>query len=154
VNPVAWRQLLNIAFSRRPTAAKYLIVSVVNLLNHQVVLYVANTRWDWSGGKANTLAAVLAAIPAYILSRYWVWEVRGRHSLWTEVVPFWGLSLLGLVVSSFMAEMADRTLGNGIWVAIGSLGGYGIVWVAKFAFLDGIFSRSSQRVSEPTVGAK
>lgn len=154
MNQVLRRQLADVVSSRGPTAGKYLVVSVVNLLNHLIVLYVANIGWGWTAGKANVFAAVLAAIPAYILSRYWVWEVRGRHSLWSEIVPFWSLSLIGLLVSSVLAEMAERSLGTGVWVGVGSMAGYGLVWVAKFAFLDGMFSRSSARVSEAAVEAQ
>jgi len=126
-------------------AQKYLIVSAINLINHQVLLNVANSWWGWGGGVSNMFAAMTAAIPAYFLSRYWVWEVRGRHSLRGEILPFWILSLAGLVVSTALAEAGGRYGGDGLWVALGSLAGYLIVWVTKFAILNGMFVRATRR---------
>ncbi len=125
-------------------ARRYLILSIINVVNHQVLLYVANTIWGWSGGWANTFAAVTAAIPAYWLSRHWVWEVdrNSPHSWRAEILPFWSLSLLGLAVSSALAEMADRFAGAGVWVNLGSLFGYFVVWVGKYILLDVVFGRS------------
>lgn len=127
---------------RRLIAGKYLAVSAVNLVNHQILLYVAHSIWGWPGGWSNVFAAVVAAVPAYLLSRYWVWEVRGGHSLRREVIPFWTIALLGLALSTVLAQAADQLFGSGLWVALASLTGYGVVWVVKFAVLDGLFSRS------------
>ena len=118
---------------------RYLAVSVINLMNHQALLFVANSLWNWSGGWANVFAACIAAVPAYLLSRAWVWEVSGKHDLRAEVLPFWLLALAGLVVSTGLAEFTDRTFGAGVLVNIASLAGYFIVWVVKFVLLDRIF---------------
>lgn len=123
-------------------AGRYVLVSVVNVVNHQLILQLALQMWSWSGGWANAFAASVAAIPAYFMSRYWVWEVRGRSSLRGEVLPFWAIALVGLVVSSLMAEAADRLFDNRLMISAGSLLGYFVVWVAKFLLLDLLFGRS------------
>ena len=74
---------------------RYLAVSVINLVNHQALLFIANSLWDWSGGWANVFAACIAAVPAYLLSRAWVWGISGKHDLRSEVLPFWILALAG-----------------------------------------------------------
>lgn len=122
---------------------RYLIVSVVNVVNHQLVLQLAVNVFDWSGGWANAFAAVTAAFPAYWMSRRWVWSVDGRSSMRHEVLPFWGVALAGLVVSSAMAEAADRMFENPLMISAGSLAGYTIVWVLKFLILNRIFTRTS-----------
>lgn len=129
-------------------ALRYVAVSAVNIVNHQILLNVANSVWGWGGGVSNVFAAVVASVPAYLLSRYWVWEVRGANSLRAEVLPFWIIALAGLVLSTALAEMADRTFGSGIWVALASLFGYFVVWVLKFIVLDRIFHRSISRLAE------
>ncbi len=139
------------AFQRRGIASRYIVVSVVNLFNHQLLLNLANSGWGWSGGRANVFAAVLSAIPGYLLSRYWVWAVRGSHSFRTEILPFWVLALLGLIFSTALAEGADRAFGAGIAVALASLAGYFVVWVMKFIILDRIFERSARRHEEVPV---
>lgn len=129
-------------------AGRYVLVSVVNVVNHQLILQLALQMWSWSGGWANAFAASVAAIPAYFMSRYWVWEVRGRSSLRGEVLPFWAIALVGLVVSSLMAEAADRLFDNRLMISAGSLLGYFVVWVAKFLLLDLLFGRSRTMTGE------
>ncbi len=126
-------------------AGRYAAVSILNVLNHQILLNLANSGWGWSGGRANVFAAVISAIPAYYLSRQWVWKVQGAHSVRNEIAPFWILSLLGLVVSTVLAETADRLFEAWYWVAGASLFGYFVVWVAKFVILDRLFNRAAER---------
>ena len=123
-------------------ALRYVVVSVLNLVNHQAVLALAHSGWGWSGGQANAFAAAISAIPAYILSRNWVWRSQGSYSFRAEILPFWCIALVGLVVSSLMAEAADRVFGNGLAVAAGSITGYLIVWVLKFLLLEKLFQRA------------
>lgn len=129
-------------------AGRYVLVSVVNVVNHQLVLQLALLSWGWSGGWANAFAASVAAFPAYFMSRYWVWEVRGRSSLRNEVLPFWVIALVGLVVSSLTAEAADRLFDHPLMISAGSLVGYFVVWVAKFLLLDLLFGRSRVSTGE------
>lgn len=132
-------------------ALRYVVVSVLNVVNHQILLNIANSGWGWSGGIANVFAAVIAAIPAYLLTRYWVWNVRGSHSLREEIVPFWALSLAGLALSSGLAEGADRVFGAGIAVATASMIGYFVVWIGKFLILDRLFA---DRDDDPDEGER
>lgn len=141
-------QAVTALVGRRLVALRYGAVSAINVINHQVLLNLAYHWFDWSGGWSNFFAAVVAAGPAYWLSRHWVWGVRGSHSLRAEIIPFWTLALLGLVVSTAMAEGADRMFGSGLAVALASLIGYTIVWALKFVVLDWLFARSAQRLAE------
>ncbi len=129
-------------------AGRYLATSGLNVVNHQLLLQLAVQWWGWSGGSANVFAATLAVIPAYLLSRYWVWQVQGRPSLRDEVIPFWIIAAIGLVASTAMAELADRLFGSPIMISIGSLAGYLLVWVLKFFVLNLLFRRSADRQAE------
>jgi putative flippase GtrA len=124
---------------------RYLITSAINVVNHQLLLQMAVRLWDWSGGQANAFAAMTAVIPAYLLSRYWVWDVQGRPSLRDELVPFWAIAVIGLLASTASAELADRLFENELMISVGSLAGYLLVWVAKFVVLNYLFRRSGQR---------
>ena len=128
-------------------AGRYMAVSVVNVLNHQVVLFIANTVWGWPAGWSNVFAACVAAGPAYLLSRAWVWQVSGRHSFRAEVLPFWSLAVVGLLVSTLLAAGAGQLFGDGIVVNIASLIGYAIVWVAKFLVLHHVFTPGEKEQS-------
>ncbi|MEM9133717.1 MAG: GtrA family protein [Actinomycetota bacterium] len=138
-------RLRDLAVKRGGLAGRYTAVSVLNVVNHQILLNLANSGWGWSGGRANVFAAVISAVPAYYLSRQWVWKVQGTHSVRNEIAPFWILSLLGLLVSTVLAESADRLFEAWYWVAGASLLGYFIVWVAKFVVLDRLFNRAAER---------
>ena len=120
-------------------ATRYLAVSAFNFAGHQVLLYLANSVWGWPGGIANVFAACVMSVPAYLLSRAWVWEVDGRHDVRRQVLPFWAITLAGLLVSTVLAAVADDVFGAGLAVNIASLIGYFIVWVAKFFLLDRLF---------------
>lgn len=121
------------------------MVSAINFVGHQAFLFLANSVWGWSGGVANVFAACVMSMPAYLLSRAWVWEVDGRHDMRRQVLPFWAITVLGLVVSTLFAAIADRVFGAGVAVNIASLIGYFIVWVAKFFMLDRLFGGSTMK---------
>ncbi len=143
-SPEAVNPLADVLAGRGKLAGRYLAVSIINIFNSQALLYIANSIWGWPGGWANVFAAILASIPAYLLSRAWVWEKRGGHSMRREVLPFWVITFVGLVVSSVAAALADRQFGAGLLVNVASLGAYFIVWVAKFVLLDHLFSQDPQ----------
>jgi len=132
-------------------ATRYLMVSAFNFVGHQGLLYIANSVWGWSGGVANMFAACVMSLPAYLLSRAWVWEVDGRHDMRRQVLPFWAITFAGLIVSTLMAAGADQLFGAGLAVNFASLVGYFIVWVAKFFMLDRLFGGAAKTLDE--VGA-
>jgi membrane-bound acyltransferase YfiQ involved in biofilm formation len=74
-----------------------------------------------------------------------VWGRSGRHSFQREVLPFWMLAVLGLVASTLLAALADRTFGQQIWINVGSLAGYFVVWLFKFYVLDTMLFAGSTR---------
>lgn len=121
---------------------RYLVTSGINVINHQILLQIAVQWWGWSGGWANVFAAMTAVIPAYLLSRYWVWQVAGKPSLRNEVIPFWAIAAIGLVVSTVAAEAADRRFESPLLISVASLTAYLVVWVMKFIVLNYLFSRS------------
>jgi len=117
-----------------------LLVSAFNFVGHQALLFLANSVWGWSGGVANMFAAIVMSVPAYLLSRAWVWEVEGSHDMRRHVLPFWAITFVSLIVSTVFAAVADNVFGAGIAVNIASLTGYFIVWVAKFFVLGRLFA--------------
>lgn len=134
--------------------ARYVAVSILNVINHQILLQVALRWWGWSGGVANGFAAVVAVIPAYFLSRYWVWQVSGPSKVKAEIVPFWVIAAIGFGVSTALAEWADRASGDALMVSVASLAGYLIVWILKFVVLNVLFTRSKEQQSVDPVVVK
>lgn len=91
---------------------------------------------------ANVFAAMITVIPAYLLSRYWVWQVDGTPSLRREIIPFWLIAIAGLVLSTVLAELADRRFEWPLLISAASLAGYFVVWVTKFLILNQMFKQS------------
>lgn len=120
-------------------------VSAFNVVLGQVVLYGAQVTFDWSPVGANVFSVSLGAIPAYVLSRYWVWEKRGRNHLMREVVPFWSLALLGFAISTTAVWWVDAHFATEPWVInLTNLVAFGILWVTKFVILDRVLFKPQE----------
>lgn len=123
-------------FERKPV--RYSMVSAVCVAVSQLVLIVCNAVLDWSAVPSNVTAVSIGAIPSYILNRAWVWGKRGPSHLWREVVPFWAFALLGLVFSTLLVHLAASWNDSTIVVSLANLSGFGLLWVAKYLFLDAL----------------
>jgi putative flippase GtrA len=115
---------------------RYCGVSAVNVVVGQSLLALFYSGLGWAAWLANILAVCLSAGPAYWMSRHWVWEQSGTHSVRNEIAPFWGMALLGLVISTFGTAFADEQWGTGIAVQLASIASFGLVWVFKFFVLE------------------
>lgn len=135
------------AQSRRKPV-RYAAVSGVAVGCNVVVLLLALTVLGVSGDEADQLTrpAVLAnvaavsasSIPSYLLNRYWVWGKRGRNKIWTEVVPFWAMALLGLLVSTLFVYQASLSSSSRAVLLAANLSAFGILWVGKYLALDAL----------------
>lgn len=116
---------------------KFGAVSAFNVIFGQALLYGAQVWLDMTPVAANTFSVSIGAIPAYLLSRYWVWEKKGPNHLWREIVPFWTLAILGFVISTTAVWFVDARWAPEPWVInLTSLAAYGVVWVSKFVIFD------------------
>lgn len=122
-------------------------VSAFNVLFSQGLLYGAQTVMEWPPVTSNVFAVTVSTVPAYILSRYWVWEKRGKNHFMREVLPFWILAFVGFAVSTaavwFVAETWDPAP---IFINLTNLAAFGLVWVAKFVILDRILFKPDDAV--------
>jgi putative flippase GtrA len=107
-------------------------------------------------GTANLIAVGCGIPPSYLGNRRWVWKRRGRHDIAREVVPFWVLSLAGLVASTWLvANVGHVTLHwsastRAIALPAASLGVFGALWIAQFALLDRVIFRPAAITPETT----
>jgi putative flippase GtrA len=124
---------------RSPTVVKllkYSTASVFGVAVGQPVLWLFYGRIGWSAIPANLVSVTAGAIPNYLINRRWTWHQTGKNRLWGEVVPFWVMSALGMILSLFAVEYAENHWDTTIAVAIAQLAGFGVVWLAKFLVLD------------------
>lgn len=112
-------------------------VSAFNVIFGQAILYGAQVVLHWAPVAANVFAVSLGTFPAYILSRYWVWEKRGKNRIVSEILPFWILTLVGFALSTTAVWLVDsRWDASPILINLTNLTAFGLVWLAKFFVLD------------------
>ncbi|MBA2281419.1 MAG: GtrA family protein [Acidimicrobiia bacterium] len=137
----------------RPIVAKllrYAATSVVGVVVGQSFLYLFDSVLGWEEWLANVGAVAVSSVPAYLISRYWVWQVRDKNSLKRELVPFWGMALLGLALSTILVSIVSRRTEAALAIGLANLAGFGVLWVAKFFVLDRVlFARPEPDPAPP-----
>ena len=131
---------------------RYCGVSVFNLCFGQSLLFFFHSILDWPGWIANITAVMISAVPAYLLSRHWVWGQRGRNSFKTEVLPFWSMAFLGLVISTVAVAIVDEHSESAVAVQLASIASFFVVWILKFFVLDRLMWREpdTTAIAAPT----
>ena len=133
-------------------ALKYASVSVVGVAVTQILLiicYQPTFGFQMTAGWANFTAVSGASIPAYMLNRQWVWNKTGRHSVRREVLPFWGISLLGLLISTVAVSFVSRQWDSQLAISGTNIASFGVLWVGKYLFLDSIMFRPNEPAPTP-----
>lgn len=115
---------------------RYAAASVVGVVTGQTLLYLCYSVLGWEAVVSNVMSVGVSSIPAYLVNRYWVWKKRGRNSLRAEVIPFWLMAFLGLLVSSVLVAVVEGRTDSALALGLASLSGFGILWVAKFMVLE------------------
>lgn len=119
-------------------AIRYSMVSVVGVVVTQAVLFVMVGVVDADPTWSNVTAVSVAAVPAFVLNKRWVWSRDGRVSLRREILPFWVFTLAGLLLSTLLVTLVKGMSDSTLLVMAANIAGFGVLWVAKFLFLDQI----------------
>lgn len=118
---------------------KYAMTSVVGVVLGQSLIFLFAYVLDWPGGLANVTAVAISTGPTYYISRHWVWQKRSKSSVRAEVIPFWVMTFLGLLLSTIaVVILENRYPDTKILANVGNIAGFGVLWVAKFFVLDRI----------------
>ena len=101
----------------------------------------------WTQVPSTVFANAVATIPSYYLNRSWAWGKSGRSHLTREVLPFWGMSALGIGVSIIGAKVAKvisvhHQLPH--WEAtalllLANIASFGLFWVLKLLVFNKLF---------------
>jgi putative flippase GtrA len=129
---------------RSPTIVKllkYSSASFAGLVVGQSVLALFYSGLEWGAIPSNLVSVAIGAIPNYLINRYWTWHQTGKNRLWGEVVPFWVMSALGLILSLIAVNYADSRWDSTVINSIAQLSGFGVLWLAKFFVLDKVMWR-------------
>lgn len=126
------------------TLFRYSMASVVAVIVSNVCLLIFVGLLKMSVVLASTLATTIAAIPSYEMNRKWAWGKTGKSHLMKEVIPFWGLAILGWAFSTLAVWLMDRYarshhfthLAQTFSVAVVYFTAFGVLWVAKFVIFN------------------
>ena len=123
---------------RSPTVVKLFRYSAASVVGVCVGTPILAVLYAATGNAilSNLISVTCGAIPNYLINRRWTWHQTGKNRLWGEVVPFWAMSVLGMIASMVAVAYADDRWGTTFAVTAANLTGFGLLWVAKFLVLD------------------
>jgi putative flippase GtrA len=143
--------------ARSPTGKKFLkysAVSVVSVAINLIMLVFAFGILGWRAAPANIFAVAVSAVPSYYLNRAWAWGKRGRSHFMKEVVPFWALAFLGLVISTIAVHIVGDNVKHlhhavqTVIVALTNVGAFGVLWIVKFVIFNELLFKHHPEVLE------
>jgi putative flippase GtrA len=127
---------------------RYTMVSVIStVVSFGTLFIVFGIFHVWGEVGSTVFANVVATMPSYYLSRNWVWGKTGRSHVLKEMVPFWSMSALGILVSIGGAAVAKHIgtthhlghLEQTALVLLANVASFAIFWVLKFLVFNRIF---------------
>jgi putative flippase GtrA len=126
---------------------KYASVSAVTTVLSLGLLYLFyRVVKVGSAAEANIIATAITTIPSYYFNRTWAWGKSGKSHMWREVVPFWVIAFISLVLSTAMVALAAHEAHHiahtkeiqTILVECANLATYAVLWVGKFILFNKI----------------
>src|SRR5688500_4889761 len=88
--------------------ARYVLSSGASVVVGQAVLALTFGVLEWSAAWANVFSFVVAGVVAYVLHRRWTWRRTGRSGLTGELLPYWGIAAVSLVLSTGAVDAVAR----------------------------------------------
>jgi putative flippase GtrA len=160
-HPVAFaREYIRSAHFRR--FLRYSSVSAVSTVVSLSCLYLFfRVLHIGTATDSNLLATAVASVPAYYLNRTWAWGKSGRSHVFREVLPFWMITVIGVILSTTAVHFAaveakDHHLSKDaetIAVEFANFFTYGVLWFAKFSFFNRVLFKVKPEDFEETVVA-
>lgn len=116
---------------------KYSTASASGVVAGQTTLLFCLLVLDLGPVPSNITGVMVGTIPNYLINRAWTFEKRGAHSFTREVLPYWSMAVLGLLLSTFtVAWAADRWDDSAIAISLANISAFAVLWVAKYFVLD------------------
>jgi putative flippase GtrA len=145
--------------SIRNKGPRYMAVTVVNVAVGQGLLLLLHSVLHWNQVVANAVSVLVSAVPAYYLSRAWVWGKSGKSHFKKEVLPFWIFVAIGFVFSTSMVALAAAVTGtNGdaanlttaqkLLPNLVNMASFGLLWVVRFFLMEKLFQQNPELAEE------
>lgn len=128
---------------------RYGTISVVSTGISLSGLFVFYRLLGLSPTWSNISATCVATVPYYYLNRLWVFKRSGKSHLTKEILPFWTIAFISLVLSTLAVRFAGyeaRSISSkdirAIILLAANFSTYGILWIAKFVIFNRYLFRS------------
>ena len=131
-----------------PTGKKmfrYATVSVIStIVSFSVLGIVFGVFRLWSEVPSTVFANLVASVPAYYLNRTWVWGKGGRSHLVKEILPFWTITIIGVVFAGWFVSLGGSYasdhrivgLSRAVLLLFANLLAFAILWVGKYILFN------------------
>lgn len=139
---------------------RYCTVSGISTVTTLAALFLFYRVIGLSPFSSNVLATCVATVPNYYLNRTWAWGRTGRSHFMREVVPFWVIAFISLVLSTLAVQFAAHQAVNvaskdvkALILLFANFVTYGMLWIAKFIFFNKVlFKHRGSNVEGVSVG--
>lgn len=145
---------------------RYSMISAICVVVSAVIQTVALTlmfRFGWfsndtKAATANGIATVLTTPISFVLNRTWAWGETGKSHVFKQHLPFWGMAILGFVLSLLTVHFADAWAVTRGWspeqrtafANVANLAAFGFLWIAKFVVINSfLFVQHKQHPEVP-----
>ncbi len=134
---------------------RYAGVSVVFVPLGQIIVQILHAATSIADPVNILIVAGILTIPNYFANKIYVWREQSNDRMRTQITVFWIAAMLGTGFAMGLAYIADEITKDmpkfwqGVWLFAAQLTGYGIVWVARFIFLDRWIFKATHHGEEP-----
>lgn len=135
---------------------RYAAVSVVFVPLGQLGVQVLKWGFDVHEVLAVLITACILTIPNYLANKYVVWRDKSKDKRATEVTVFWLAAILGtgfamgfVFIAGKLVPESKGEVAHAAAIFAAQLLGYGIVWVARYLFLDRLIFKATHHGEEP-----
>ncbi len=113
------------------------MLSLITVPVGYTLLLVARHFWDINAGVLNLIVGNVLTVPSFFLYRWLVWKGGSGKSIGAELFSFWQTVMVGALASSLLIALADLLFdANGPLIIFAGLCGQGIIFIARFFWLD------------------
>jgi putative flippase GtrA len=130
--------------------SRYSALSLATVVAGYSLLLGARQIWHVNAGLLNLGVGAVLTVPSFLLYRRLVWQGRGGRGWLVEFGSFVATVAAGAAASSLLMGLVD-----GIWhpagavLIVAGLTGQGIVFIARFFWLDLVTFTSREPASPP-----
>ena len=135
---------------------RYAAISVVFVPLGQALVQLLKWVFDVYEVYAVLITACLLTFPNYLANKHLVWRDKSKDNQATEVTVFWLAAVLGTAFAMGFVYLAGKIvperhgeLPHALAIFAAQLLGYGIVWVARYLFLDRLIFKATHHGEEP-----